>query len=663
MNRPFEDKHSQMNANNQKQKSNNGSNHYSNDTDTIALSDSSTLQPDVNLKYNTCVKELISEHNEHLNDLRILRRIFQYLFTVACYKSLDQDTKTKNEELPSELNEIFGNINDVYECALKLADEFDSANVKASNSQILVGESFWSLAEGNEFDVYARYAEKVSNPANSLKHIEDLFKKIPTISSFLSDNCKFLPDMVTYLLPKLLIGPIYHAIYLREKVEYLKDKTVFYDQRDKDFLESSFDTLDKLKNQIDRWRFKQSQPVEYTLRLFSHQEYWTKTVDKWRNIEDIVDSLKIPSNYLSSISSPKLGPINWNNSFINKPNSQSQSELNTNSCEQTSNSEITTISRQQSFKNETSIQFLYLHEDTVTTYRTQQSIADSKIPDLKILELKDSKYKSSKRHVYLFDGLIIFVKKQGNTMTKKNSKESYKFKQAISLDKCVLRDRRDPLFFELNIFNNNNATSPNNITPIATTTADNNNNILILNSSPLSSFNNNDNQECILFKADTPEKKYHWMSMLCYSIYKKPTFQLLDKMTQEFNRRNPLKIPPTGYTFDEADIPETIIFEHDTQNKKDSDLTHTHPETTPTNNPYLNSSERLNIRAATFLKLVERLTHYKYFSNQKALHDFLMCFREFSSPSELLRLLTLRYNIPDLSVEQMEIVNENNFEK
>lgn len=227
------------------------------------------------------------------------------------------------------------------------------------------------------------------------------------------------------------------------------------------------------------------------------------------------------------------------------------------------------------------------------------------------------KYKLSKRYAYLFDGLLILVKRQlnNNMLTSSSSKYTSRFKQALSLDKCNLKDiHEDDYSFELEVFNSHSRLN-----------------------------NNYQSQEYILFKLDTSKDKYQWMSMLCYSQYKSTIDRLLQTMTEEQNAKNPLPIPPDNYIFDQPDTIDTILFDSPQQQQH----LQQQPPQVPNPNLYIHS-DGPSIRAATLIKLIERLTHhhllYPKFSN-----TFLMCYRDFCSSHDLFKLLTQRYELPDLT--------------
>jgi len=106
-------------------------------------------------------------------------------------------------------------------------------------------------------------------------------------------------------------------------------------------------------------------------------------------------------------------------------------------------------------------------------------------------------------------------------------------------------------------------------------------------------------------------------------------------MTEEQNRQYTLPIPPDDYIFDQPDSPETIIFDQVNKSATTSYIT----------------AESLSIRAATLIKLVERLTHHRH-HDPKLRHTFLMCYREFCTSTEFFNLLVQRYDVPDLTLSQ-----------
>lgn len=224
-----------------------------------------------------------------------------------------------------------------------------------------------------------------------------------------------------------------------------------------------------------------------------------------------------------------------------------------------------------------------------------------------------TKLKIQKRYAYLFDGCLILTKRDYYG-TNPMAKYLARYKQSISLDKCILRDYDEDLCFELQV--QSSSSSGNNMSSQGHRSNNNS------SSSSSSGSTSSQEQEFIIVKCDNMKDKYNWMTMLCYTQYKFSIDRLLQQMTEEQNNEFTLPIPPKGYIFDLPDSPETVVI-----------------------------SENHSISEATLVKLVERMTHHEHF-NTKLRHEFLMCYREFCTSHELFELLALRYNVPDLELDQ-----------
>ena len=351
---------------------------------------------------------------------------------------------------------------------------------------------------------------------------------------------------------------------------------------------------------------------------------------KWTEIEKNVESFKLPTSSKSQPSSMIQIPSTSNNSSMNSGLNGSLS--------------ISTSSyNSMASLNESTIKNAYLYEGYVLICKSTQSNSQivgssggsgGSVAGSLVKTMGQAKCKLSKRYAYLFDGMLILVKRQLNSLLTNSSysKHTSRFKQALSLDKCNLKDYDEESCFELEVFNSQSRMTNSNNNNYSNNNNNNNGN------------NSNQSQEFILFKLESNKDKYQWMSMLCYSQYKSTIDRLLQTMTEEQNNKNPLPIPPENYIFDQPDSADLILFEQQQQQQ----------QLQPNQNSYVHS-DGPSIRAATLIKLIERLTHhhllYPKFSN-----TFLMCYRDFCTSHDLFKLLTQRYELPDLTELNEEIL-------
>jgi hypothetical protein len=635
------------------------------------LSDSSTICAEsvsfekLSLKYNTKVKELILEQNQHLNDLNILRRIFMYLFRKCCTQF---NISKSNEDDIIEC--IFGNINDLYDCALRLADLLDEnltnnsstpTTTTPNESKLLlaqtpnfIGQYFWELAEGEEFSVYLKYALNVLNYSQVSSCIKFILNNT-NVNAFLQQTSPGLAEISKYLLPKLLIGSIYHFLYMYETIEYLQQ--ISTDDLDKTLLSDTLDTLKTTKYKLKDLGYLESKKrqIETSFRMFQpHQLQLLNSLDNvlagvesmsitnisnsvqsYSNMSNTNNAVSLVSNIIlltrnkwleieKNVESFKL-PINKNQqSIIQIPSSLNSSIASGSFSSLNTSTNSTNFTSSMISLNESNIKNAYLFEGYVCICKANQT---SQLPTGNFLKLiNQNKYKISKRYAYLFDGILILVKRPLNnsiiSSTNSNCKYTSRFKQALSLDKCNLKDLDDDYCIDLEVFNSH--------LPI---------NQIKFNQgggggAAASTIGGQDTNIFIRFSFDSSKEKYHWMSMLCYSQYKSTIDRLLQTMTEEQNNNNPLPFAPGNYVFNQADSPENILFEQISTNQ-----------------------DGPSIRAATLAKLIERLTHHLYLY-PKFSNTFLMFYREFCTSSKLFELLTQRYEVPDLTNLSQDLLSK-----
>ena len=139
----------------------------------------------------------------------------------------------------------------------------------------------------------------------------------------------------------------------------------------------------------------------------------------------------------------------------------------------------------------------------------------------------------------------------------------------------------------------------------------------------------------MIFKTSLFDEKNAWMA--CFSMLKsKPNLEAaLDAILFKDRTENPLKLPQISeYPFVEPDSPENIVFKTEEMNMKKA------------KGDSIETGSTVCISGATMVKLVEKITNPSY-STPKLIKQFLITYRSFLSPNELLELLINRFKIPE----------------
>lgn len=119
--------------------------------------------PTPSLSYEDVVKELIHEEKQYQRDLHMIIRVFR-----------EELVKIVKESW--ELDPIFANIFDIYELTVTLLGSLEDVIEMSQEQPPYIGNCFEELAEGEEFDVYTRYAKDITS-ANSIKALQTLLAR------------------------------------------------------------------------------------------------------------------------------------------------------------------------------------------------------------------------------------------------------------------------------------------------------------------------------------------------------------------------------------------------------------------------------------------------------------------------------------------------------
>ena len=157
----------------------------------------------------------------------------------------------------------------------------------------MVGQKFWELAEGDEFSIYTRYAECVTNFALVRASITCILSDANAYK-LLQQTSPGLPEICKYLLPKLLVSSVYHFLYLTETVEYLQQ--VATDEEDKILLTNTIDILKSTKYKLKVLKFTHSRcrPIETSSRMFYTHQYLQEP-EKTANSKQLVTEEYVPT--------------------------------------------------------------------------------------------------------------------------------------------------------------------------------------------------------------------------------------------------------------------------------------------------------------------------------------------------------------------------------
>lgn len=249
------------------------------------------------------------------------------------------------------------------------------------------------------------------------------------------------------------------------------------------------------------------------------------------------------------------------------------------------------------------------------------------------------------RYVFLFQELIVITKAHKSVNGEITS--HYSYKDSYSFEKIEIKDREDS---DTKVYLDKSMSKVDSLSISSSKEVED---ILVGRvSPPPSKFLNysfeiehfeKDKKEQVIFKVDSVDEKNAWMAAL-FMLKSRPTLEAaLGAILLKEKNNNPMKLPsPARYIFAEPDSPHNIRVE--------------------SKEPLENKSTA-RIKCATLVKMVEKITDPLY-STPKLIKDFLMTYRSFSNPNEILDLLIQRFNIPepecfeDESQSELEYLDE-----
>uniref|UniRef100_A0A4W5NN48 Son of sevenless homolog 2 (Drosophila) n=1 Tax=Hucho hucho TaxID=62062 RepID=A0A4W5NN48_9TELE len=194
-----------------------------------------------------------------------LRPSFNFLTDVLrCFTSLPlylQDVEV-----------IFSNILDIHELTVKLLGLIeDAVEMTADGSpHPLVGSCFEDLAEEQAFDPYETLSQDILS-RQFHEHFSSLMAR-PTVGLYFQSIAEGFKEAVQYVLPQLMMVPVYHCLHYFELLQQLQEHSE--EQDDRECLKQAITALLNLQCSVERIYTKhlpRRKPGEPMYRLYSRQ--------------------------------------------------------------------------------------------------------------------------------------------------------------------------------------------------------------------------------------------------------------------------------------------------------------------------------------------------------------------------------------------------------
>ncbi|XP_077476708.1 son of sevenless homolog 2 isoform X2 [Stigmatopora argus] len=212
------------------------------------------------LTYDDLVRLEIAEERQYLRELDLIIKVFRHHFL-------------SNPKIftPRDVEAIFSNILDIHELTVKLLGLIeDAVEMTADGSpHPLVGSCFEDLAEEQAFDPYETLSQDILSK-DFHKHFNNLMAR-PTAGLYFQSVAEGFKEAVQYVLPQLMMVPVYHCMHYFELLQQLQERS--QDQDDRECLKQAITALLNLQCSVERIYAKQPRrkPGEPTYRPHSRQ--------------------------------------------------------------------------------------------------------------------------------------------------------------------------------------------------------------------------------------------------------------------------------------------------------------------------------------------------------------------------------------------------------
>ncbi|XP_059552689.1 son of sevenless homolog 2 isoform X6 [Myotis daubentonii] len=198
------------------------------------------------LNYYDLVRTEIAEERQYLRELNMIIKVFREAFL-----------SDKKLFKPSDIEKIFSNISDIHELTIKLLGLIEDTveMTDESSPHPLAGSCFEDLAEEQAFDPYETLSQDILSPKFN-EHFSKLMAR-PAVALHFQSIADGFREAVRYVLPRLMLVPVYHCWHYFELLKQLK--ACSEEQEDRECLNQAITALMNLQGSMDRI-YKQYSP-------------------------------------------------------------------------------------------------------------------------------------------------------------------------------------------------------------------------------------------------------------------------------------------------------------------------------------------------------------------------------------------------------------------
>uniref|UniRef100_A0A8C3LJH9 SOS Ras/Rho guanine nucleotide exchange factor 2 n=1 Tax=Chrysolophus pictus TaxID=9089 RepID=A0A8C3LJH9_CHRPC len=155
------------------------------------------------LNYYDLVRNEIAEERQYLRELNLIIKVFREAFL-------------SNRKLftPNDIDVVFSNISDIHELTVKLLGLIEDTveMTDESSPHPLAGSCFEDLAEEQAFDPYETLSQDILSP-----QFHEVLRALSCPG--LSSTAEGFKEAVRYVLPRLMLIPVYHCLHYFELLQ------------------------------------------------------------------------------------------------------------------------------------------------------------------------------------------------------------------------------------------------------------------------------------------------------------------------------------------------------------------------------------------------------------------------------------------------------------